>query len=215
MPGRFPWHPPGTAHLMHSKTHGSPGEEIGGVEGIGSRRFTVDDLLAEARAQIRRFTPAEAEEAIGAGALLVDIRPLEQRARDGLIPGARVVDRNVLEWRLDPGCAYRDPSLARPGRPLILICNQGCQSSLAAAQLQRLGLSCGDVIGGAEAWSQAYPRFSRRRFSRRSRWWAIGSPWKQALPALAPEAKASRKAEPRESRSRRSNRGAPGTRRGR
>ena len=74
------------------------------------------------------------------GAVLIDIRPVEQRRRDGAIPGARVVSRNVLEWRLDPRSAHRDPELARTDCPVILICNEGYQSSLAAATLCDFGL---------------------------------------------------------------------------
>jgi rhodanese-related sulfurtransferase len=116
---------------------------------------TVEDLLAEARAQIDRLTPAETREAVSAGAILVDMRPLEQRQRDGLVPGAAVIERNVLEWRLDPRGAHRDPDLADPDRRLILICDEGYQSSLAAATLRRFGLEVCDVIGGVQAWAAA------------------------------------------------------------
>jgi rhodanese-related sulfurtransferase len=113
---------------------------------------TIEDLLAEARAQIARLTPAEAWRALGKGAILVDIRPLEQRSRDGLIPGAHVVDRNVAEWRLDPRGEHRNPDLARLDRQVLLICDEGYQSSLVAATLVRFGLDAGDVIGGVRAW---------------------------------------------------------------
>jgi rhodanese-related sulfurtransferase len=76
-------------------------------------------------------------------------------ARDGLLPGATVVQRNVLEWRLDPASPDRLPDLARPDRELIVVCNQGYQSSLAAATLRRFGLNATDVIGGAQAWLAA------------------------------------------------------------
>ena len=116
---------------------------------------TVEDLLAEARAGIERFTPAETRAAADAGAVLVDIRPREQRRRDGLVPGAAVVERNVLEWRLDPQGAHRDPTLAATDRPVILICDEGYQSSLAAATLRRFGLDAGDLIGGVQEWMAA------------------------------------------------------------
>ncbi len=91
-----------------------------------------------------------------AGALLVDMRPFEQRRRDGLIPGALVIDRNVLEWRLDPTGADCIPELTSQDQAVIVICNQGYSSSLAAAMLQRLGLrQATDVIGGFEAWVAA------------------------------------------------------------
>jgi rhodanese-related sulfurtransferase len=115
----------------------------------------VEGLLAEAQSEIERFTPAEAAAAAREGAILIDIRPLEQRQRDGLVPGAAVVQRNVLEWRLDPEGAHRDPALAHPDRPIILICDEGYQSSLAAATLRRFGLEAGDVIGGVQAWMAA------------------------------------------------------------
>jgi rhodanese-related sulfurtransferase len=124
---------------------------------VDPERTTIEALLAAARAEIRRFTPAETVDAVAAGAVLVDIRQVDQRERDGLAPGARLVDRNVLEWRLDPDCPHRDPSLARRDRQVILLCNEGYQSSLAAAELQRFGLSCGDVIGGFQAWKQENP----------------------------------------------------------
>lgn len=113
---------------------------------------TVEELLAEAQAEIDRLSPAEAQAAAQAGDLLIDIRPLEQRQRDGLVPGAAIVQRNVLEWRLDPGGEHRDPDLARRDRRIILICDEGYQSSLAAATLLRFGLDVCDVIGGVQDW---------------------------------------------------------------
>ena len=74
---------------------------------------TVEQLLAEARAKLVRLTPAEASDAVSAGAVMVDIRPADQRERDGRLPGAHVIPRNVLEWRLDPRCEHRDPDVAR------------------------------------------------------------------------------------------------------
>jgi rhodanese-related sulfurtransferase len=112
----------------------------------------VDELLREARARLERLTPAEARAAMEAGALMVDIRPAEQRNRDGLIPGAHIVQRNVLEWRLDPRSEHRDPRLARTDRRLIVICDEGYQSSLAAATLCAFGLDATDVAGGAQEW---------------------------------------------------------------
>jgi rhodanese-related sulfurtransferase len=112
----------------------------------------VDELLAEARSELDRVTPAEARDEAAAGALLIDIRSESQRACDGEIPGAAYVPRNVLEWRLDPDSPHRDPALARRDRRLILICHEGYQSSLAAATLRRFGLDATDVIGGAVAW---------------------------------------------------------------
>jgi rhodanese-related sulfurtransferase len=113
---------------------------------------TIEGILAAARAEIERLTPAETLAAMRQGAVLVDMRPSEQRRRDGLVPGARVIDRNVLEWRLDPAGEHCVPALARRDHRVILICDEGYQSSLAAATLCRLGLAAGDVIGGVQLW---------------------------------------------------------------
>jgi rhodanese-related sulfurtransferase len=118
-------------------------------------RPTVDDLLAEARAELARLTPAEAEEARRGGALLIDIRSDRQRAADGLLPGAKHVPRNVLEWRLDPSCEHRDPDCTVPGLHVVLICDEGYQSSLAAAGVRRFGIDATDVEGGFQAWREA------------------------------------------------------------
>jgi rhodanese-related sulfurtransferase len=112
----------------------------------------VDELLASARAGLVRVTPAQALAESADGAVIVDIRPTEQRSRDGGLPGAEVISRNVLEWRLDPRCDHRIPDLARPAARVIVVCNEGYQSSLAAANLRRFGLDATDVIGGVQAW---------------------------------------------------------------
>jgi rhodanese-related sulfurtransferase len=118
--------------------------------------ITVDELLASARARLHRLGPQEAYDAQRHGAVLIDIRGAEQRARDGLIPGVCHVPRNVLEWRMDPRSRYCDPALARPEACIVLICDGGFQSSLAAATLQRLGLpGATDLIGGFQAWRSA------------------------------------------------------------
>jgi rhodanese-related sulfurtransferase len=117
---------------------------------------SVDELLRSARERLRRLSPAEALDAVGGGAVLVDIRSESQRAADGEIPEAHVVPRNVLEWRLDPASEHRDPALADYDRTVILICDEGYQSSLAAATLQDLGISAAtDVVGGFQAWRTA------------------------------------------------------------
>jgi rhodanese-related sulfurtransferase len=122
---------------------------------VAEQTASVDDLLAEARRQLVRLAPDEALEATRQGAVLIDIRAESQRLADGVIPGAKFIPRNVLEWRLDPACAHRDPGLARHDRRLVLICNEGFQSSLAAANLRRLGLDATDMIGGFQAWREA------------------------------------------------------------
>ncbi len=117
---------------------------------------TIDELLEDARGTLRRVTPAAAEQAAAAGALLVDIRPTELRDRDGLVPGALVIDRNQLEWRLDPASAHRIPQMTSHDRVVILFCDEGYASSLAAATLQQLGLRhATDLDGGIQAWIAA------------------------------------------------------------
>ena len=116
---------------------------------------TVARLLDEARAGLERLQPAAALEAQRQGAALIDIRSERQQARDGLLPGATTIARNVLEWRLDPGCPHRRPDLARLDRKVILICHEGYQSSLAAATLRRFGIDATDVAGGTQAWLAA------------------------------------------------------------
>jgi rhodanese-related sulfurtransferase len=115
--------------------------------------MTIDELLAAARAELGwRPRPGELAALVAAGGLVVDIRPVEQRTRDGDLPGALVIDRNVLEWRLDPACAHRVTDV-EPGRRVVLVCNEGYASSLAAVTLRRLGLQgATDLDGGYQAW---------------------------------------------------------------
>jgi rhodanese-related sulfurtransferase len=98
----------------------------------------VEKLLEEARARLARVDPAGARAAIEGGAVLVDIRAESQRERDGIVPGSVFIARNVLEWRCDPDGSHRDERVADPERPLIVMCDAGFQSSLAAATLQEL-----------------------------------------------------------------------------
>ncbi len=117
---------------------------------------SVDELLAAARASLQRVTAEEARAAVAQGALLVDTRPSELRARDGVIPGAIVIDRNVLEWRLDPAGSHHIPEITSHEQRVILFCDEGYASSLAAASLQELGLrNATDLIGGIQAWKAA------------------------------------------------------------
>ena len=116
----------------------------------------IEQLLEAARAGLARVTVEEAHAAMSEGALLVDIRADSQRDRDGVIPGARFIPRNVLEWRLDPACEHRDPELGRRDARLMLLCDEGYQSSLAAATIRSFGVSAAtDVIGGFQAWRAA------------------------------------------------------------
>jgi rhodanese-related sulfurtransferase len=117
---------------------------------------SVDELLDEARASLQRVTPAEAHDAVAKGALLVDTRPSELRARDGSIPGALVIDRNTLEWRLDPAGSHHVPEITSHDQQVILFCDEGYASSLAARSLQALGLrNATDLVGGIQAWIAA------------------------------------------------------------
>ena len=120
------------------------------------KRKTADEMLHEARARLTRLGPEEAGQAVEEGALLIDIRSDGQRARDGLMRGARVVPRNELEWLLDPDCDYRDPELARPDAQVVVVCDRGYQSSLAAANLKEMGFErATDLEGGFQAWREA------------------------------------------------------------
>jgi len=113
----------------------------------------IDVLLAHARSGLDRVRPERLAEELARGAILIDIRPVEQRQRDGDLPGAIVVDRNVLEWRLDPTSPYRLPVATDADVRLVIVCNEGYSSSLAAATLQELGLRFAtDLVGGFQAW---------------------------------------------------------------
>jgi len=119
---------------------------------VGDSR--VEQVLTAARARLRRMSPDEALEAVArVDAVLVDIRPTSQRAIEGSIQGAVVIERNVLEWRLDPGSTARLPIASGPDLQVIVFCSQGHASSLAAAALQDIGLwRATDIIGGFKAW---------------------------------------------------------------
>jgi rhodanese-related sulfurtransferase len=117
---------------------------------------SIDELLADARSRLTRVTPAEAAARVAAGGLLVDIRPAAQRAREGEVPGALVVERNVLEWRFDPASDARLPEATGYDVDVIVLCSEGYTSSLAADALRALGLvRATDVVGGYHAWVAA------------------------------------------------------------
>lgn len=124
--------------------------------GTGPELPRVDRLLQAARSQIERLAPEQAREEIERGAVLVDIRSESQRARDGEIPLAIPIARNVLEWRCDPTSPSRDDRISDPARRVIVLCHEGFQSSLAAATLRELGHErAADVTGGFLAWRAA------------------------------------------------------------
>jgi rhodanese-related sulfurtransferase len=119
-------------------------------------RRTIDELLAEARAGLARLEPRAAHEAVAAGALLLDIRSEAQRAADGVVPESLWFARNVLEWRCDPSCEAHDERVGGLDRHVIVMCDEGYQSSLAAATLQQLGFRrATDLAGGFQAWRAA------------------------------------------------------------
>ncbi len=125
---------------------------------------TVDDLLESARARIRRLDPHETAAACRRGALLIDIRPTVQRRWEGEVPGAVVIERNVLEWRLDPASAHRLAAFSDHDQEIVVMCSEGYASSLVAATLVELGYaSAGDLDGGFQAWLRAGLPVRRRR----------------------------------------------------
>lgn len=128
-----------------------------GVGDVAERPVGIDELLERVRAGYARVEAREAYDAARAGAaLLVDIRYAALRERDGLIPGALVVERNELEWRLDPQGSHRAPEATRHDLRVVVICNEGYASSLAAASLHQLGLyRATDLVGGFQAWKAA------------------------------------------------------------
>ena len=129
----------------------------------------INALLADARRGMDRVEPADLHAEQTQGALVVDIRPYEQRQRDGELPGAVVIDRNVLEWRLDPTSPHRIPEATGPDVRVVLVCNEGYGSSLAAATLRQLCLHrATDLVGGFSAW-RSWRSVSREGLSDRDR----------------------------------------------
>ncbi|SCL67187.1 Rhodanese-related sulfurtransferase [Micromonospora citrea] len=116
----------------------------------------IEALLEQARAGVRRLTPHQTVEAVRTGALLVDTRTDAQRREQGDLPGAIVIDRSVLEWRLDPASAWRIPEATGYDLRIVVVCRHGYSSSLAVASLRALGLHrATDMIGGVQAWRDA------------------------------------------------------------
>ena len=124
--------------------------------GVQAPAIGVDTLLEQARTGMRRLDPHETRAAVADGALLIDTRTDVQRRTQGDLPGAIVIDRTVLEWRLDPASPNRIPEAAGYDVPIVVVCRQGYSSSLAAASLRALGLHrATDLAGGVEAWLAA------------------------------------------------------------
>jgi rhodanese-related sulfurtransferase len=117
---------------------------------------TVVELLREARNRLTRVTPQLAAARQRDGALLIDVRLGEQRDADGSIPGAAIISLNYLEWRLDPSSDARIPQASDHDVDVIVVCDEGYCSSLAAVRLHELGLHrATDMIGGFQAWRAA------------------------------------------------------------
>jgi len=141
--------------LLSCQNRGMEGSAKAAQRGAGPAPITVEELLEDARAGLPRLAPQQAHQAAEAGAALIDIRSDTQRLDDGEIACATRIPRNVLEWRLDPACPHRCPELARRDLVVIVLCDEGYQSSLAAATLRRFGLDVADVVGGFQAWRAA------------------------------------------------------------
>ena len=119
----------------------------------------IDELLARARSTLDRVQPDDLSDEVASGAIVVDTRPADQRQRDGDFPGAVVVDRNVLEWRLDPSSPHRLDVATGSDIRFIIVCNDGDSSTLAASTLQKLGLwRATDLAGGFQAWRRIQPQ---------------------------------------------------------
>lgn len=151
-PPSTPTHPQPTAPA----TNNSPGPAPSAPPRPPTTPVPIDTHLERVRSRLTRLTPEQAWDAARQGALLVDIRYAALRDRDGLIPGALVVERNELEWRLDPQGSHRLPEADRHDLEIVVLCNEGYASSLAAASLHDLGLfRATDLVGGFQAWRAA------------------------------------------------------------
>ncbi len=138
----------------HISDDGAAASQRGLDPGDSPGTLTINQLLRESRIGLERVHASDLGREMAAGALVVDTRPADQRDRDGDLPGAVVIDRNVLEWRLDPSSPHRLPIAGDPDRRIVVVCNEGYSSSLAAHTLQRLGLTrATDLIGGFQAWA--------------------------------------------------------------
>ena len=119
---------------------------------------SIDEILEAARARLDRVAPQHLADEMALGALVVDTRPIEQRDRDGELPGAVVINRNVLEWRLDPASDHRIPQVTGYDQRIVIVCNEGYSSSLAAATLRDIGLHrATDLIDGYQGWLALSP----------------------------------------------------------
>jgi len=130
----------------------------------------IDNHLERTRARLHRLEPHEALAAVSRGAILVDIRPQELRHTTGAIPDAVVIERNVLEWRLDPTSPHRIPQIEDADQAVIIFCQEGYASSLAAASLQDIGLrNATDLVGGFRDWAAEGLRVERPELLRHAK----------------------------------------------
>lgn len=146
---------------------------------VGVKRRTLADLLADAEERISRLSPADAHDAMGECALLIDIRSDSSRSQSGIVPDSLHIPRTVLEWRTAPESEFRNPYLGDFEQRIILICDHGCSSVLAAAVLTELGFTrVSDVIGGFSRWrdSGLPVRPARRRRGRATEPAGMGPP---------------------------------------
>jgi rhodanese-related sulfurtransferase len=144
----------------------------------GPARRNLDQLLDDAARRIERLEPAAALAAVERGATLVDIRSDSDRGRDGIVPGSLHIPRTVLEWRVDPDSAWHNPHVGGLEEQILLLCDHGCSSILAAATLVELGFTrAGDVVGGFAGWRAAGLPIAPA---------PIGEPRPDELPGLGP-----------------------------
>ena len=137
------------------------GREV--VSALGPRR-SLDGLVTDAAEQITRFSAPDAFSACASDAVIIDIRSQDAREHDGIVPGSLHIPRTVLEWRIALDSPWRNPHLGGLDQRLILICDHGYSSILAAANLVQLGFyRSGDVIGGFDAWRDNGLPIARRR----------------------------------------------------
>ncbi|HWC69114.1 MAG TPA: rhodanese-like domain-containing protein [Acidimicrobiales bacterium] len=117
---------------------------------------SIEDVFAATRQRVSSIAPHAAAALYEQGALMVDTRSAAQREQFGMIPGAVLIERNVLEWRLDPACSHRHPAVSAHDQPIVVFCQEGYASVLAVASLGELGLTdVHDLAGGFEAWAAA------------------------------------------------------------
>jgi rhodanese-related sulfurtransferase len=122
----------------------------------GESMTPIDRMVEDDRSLLHRLEPCDADRAVQQGGVIVDVRSHEQRVQHGVVPGSIRIHRNVLEWRVDPSSGWYDERFAAYDGPVIVMCQEGYSSSMAAATLQRLGFTrATDMVGGFEAWVEA------------------------------------------------------------